>query len=140
MTNLVNIWAETNADLIGDDSTPTLTIKNTSTGYGLSIDTTSGTGAAIDLLSDNTTQAARVRSAAAGAPGLLVGHSVAAAATVAPITLAASTASQAVIAIQGVFMSTASLAVAADNTAFIIPVYHQSEAVWGYLAASTGLV
>lgn len=35
MANLINIHAETGADIIGDDAQPTLTLSNTSTGPGL---------------------------------------------------------------------------------------------------------
>lgn len=140
MTNLVNIWGESNADLVGDDSSPTLTIKNTSSGIGLSIDTSSGTGPGLDILSVNTSYAARVRGAVATAPGLYVGHSVAAGATIAPVQIAASTASQAVLSISGVFMSTASVAITAATSAFIIPVYHQTQKVWGYITCSKGVV
>ena len=35
MANIVDIWAETNAALTGDDSTPALTLTNTSTGGAL---------------------------------------------------------------------------------------------------------
>ncbi len=35
MSNLVSIWSETDAAIIGDDSTPGLTLSNTSTGPGL---------------------------------------------------------------------------------------------------------
>lgn len=35
MSNQINIWAETQADFIGDDAGPALRFKNTSTGPGL---------------------------------------------------------------------------------------------------------
>lgn len=139
MANLINLWAETDAALVGDDSTPTLAIKNTSSGLGLSIDTTEGTGSALDVLSDNTTRAARVQSAAAGAPALVIGHSVVANVTVAPLSLVQSTASGALFSVSGVFISTASMTVAANSTAFHIPVYHSSQNVLGYIAVSKGV-
>lgn len=139
MTNLVNLWGEENADLIGDDSSPTLTIKNTSSGVGLSLDTTEGTGSALDVLSDNTSYAARIRSAAAGVPGLLVEHSVAANVTVAPLQVAQSTASGAVLSVAGVFISTASMNEAQNQSAFHIPVYHSSENILGYISVSKGV-
>lgn len=37
MSNLVDLWSETNPSLVSDDSTPALTLKNTSTGAGLSV-------------------------------------------------------------------------------------------------------
>lgn len=38
MANLVDIFAEVGANLIGDDSNPTFTIKNSSTGRALDLD------------------------------------------------------------------------------------------------------
>lgn len=37
MANLINLDAESDADMIGDDAQPTLTLKNTSTGAGLRV-------------------------------------------------------------------------------------------------------
>ena len=37
MANLVNVWAETGANIIGDDAQPTLTLSNSSTGAGLEV-------------------------------------------------------------------------------------------------------
>ena len=37
MSNLINLDAETGADILGDDSQPALAIKNTSTGQALSL-------------------------------------------------------------------------------------------------------
>src|SRR3990167_5612291 len=37
MSNLINLYAETGADLIGDDAQPTLALYNTSTGPGLQV-------------------------------------------------------------------------------------------------------
>lgn len=139
MANLVNLWAESNADMIGDDSSPTLTLGNTSSGLGLKIDTTSGTGGALDTLSDNTSWAARARSAATEAPAFLVEGSVLHSPTVAPLRIGQSTASGAVIEIAGVFISTASMLLAANQTAFHIPVWHQSEAILGYIPVSKGV-
>ncbi len=115
MANLVNIWGESNADLIGDDSTPTLTLKNTSTGVALSV------------------------LGATAVSGALIGNVPTGGATIAPLRVAASVASQAVLSISGVFMSTASINVTAAQAAFIIPVYHETEKVWGYITASKGV-
>ena len=38
MSNLVNLFAETGADLVGDDTSPTLTIRNTGGGPGLRVE------------------------------------------------------------------------------------------------------
>ena len=51
MANLVNIWGESGADIIGDDAQPTLALSNTSTGPGLRVFGLVGTStASIDLL------------------------------------------------------------------------------------------
>ena len=63
MANLVDIWAETQAGLIGDDAQPTLSLTNSSTGPGLFADRVVVTGAAsiggalnfAGVLSGNTT-------------------------------------------------------------------------------------
>jgi len=47
---------------------------------------------------------------------------------------------QAVFSISGVFISTASVAITAATSTFIIPVYHQTQKVWGYITASKGVV
>ena len=125
MPNLVNIWSETDADIIGDDSTPTLTLKNTSSGYGLSVDTTSGTGTAVDVLSDNTSYAARIRSAASEAPALQLSHSVINGPTIAVLQLIASGASAAFFDFRGAVASTASLGVTGANVAGLIRVWYQ---------------
>ena len=48
MGNLVNIWGESNADVIGDDSSPTLSFKNTSTGSAVKA-TAIGAAPTIDI-------------------------------------------------------------------------------------------
>ena len=76
LSNLVSLWSETDPAMIGDDSTPTLTLGNSSSGLGLKVDTNaqSGTGTAVDALSANTSYAARIRSAASAAPALTLLH------------------------------------------------------------------
>lgn len=76
----------------------------------------------------------------AGVNALAIRETALSGATIAPLSIAASTASQAVISVAGVFMSTASINVAANQTAFIIPVYHETQRVWGYIAASVGVI
>lgn len=46
MPNLVNVWGETDASIISDDSTPTLSFKNTSSGYGVAGESL-GTGSGV---------------------------------------------------------------------------------------------
>lgn len=119
---------ESNADFIGDDSTPTLTFKNSSSGNALYVDGTAGTGIGLNVLGKAATE------------GALLGNQPTGGATIAPLRVAASVASQAVLSVSGVFMSTASVAVTAATSAFIIPVYHESQKVWGYITASKGVV
>lgn len=49
MANLVNLWSETNIDIITDDSSPTLSLENTSSGSGLKI-SVAGAAPAINAL------------------------------------------------------------------------------------------
>ena len=59
MANLVNIWGESQADIIGDDAQPTLALSNTSTGPGLRVFGLVGTStASIDLLYVPTVESA----------------------------------------------------------------------------------
>lgn len=44
MANLVNLYAETGADMIGDDAQPTLTLNNTSTGADVRVGIVESTG------------------------------------------------------------------------------------------------
>lgn len=44
---LLNLWAETDANIIDDDPTATLEIRNTSTGAGLLATNSAGTGPAL---------------------------------------------------------------------------------------------
>lgn len=127
MANLVNIWSESFADVIGDDSSPTLALKNSSSGIGLLVDTnvTSGTGAAIDAISANTSYTARVRSAASAAPALTLTHSVINGPTTAVLQLVASGASAPLIDFRGAVASTASLALTGANIAGLVRVWYQ---------------
>ncbi len=74
----------------------------------------------------------RVFSDIATNPALTVLQSVLGSATCAPLNLVASTSSQAVFSISGVFMSSASY-IEAAGSAFVIPIYHESQKVWGYI-------
>ena len=118
MATLKNLEAASGADIIGDDAQPTLAIKNTSTGRALDV---------VGSSSSTANPALQVKFAAnvAGA-------------TVAPINVVASTASQAFLSFSGVFISSASYTIAATN-AFVIPVYHETQRVWGYLGAFKAL-
>ena len=130
MANLINIWGETDPSLVGDDSTPTLTLTCTSagTGTGLFIDTTPGTGAALDTISDNTSYAARIRGGLSTAPALQLVHSVIQGATIAPLQIIASAASGAFFDFRGAVISTASLGVTGANIVGLARVWFQGSA------------
>ena len=58
MANLVNLWAESGADLIGDDNTPALALYNTGNGPGLQVGRLNAVStASIDILDVPTIQA-----------------------------------------------------------------------------------
>ena len=101
LANLVNIWSESNADLIGDDSTLALTLKNTSSGAGLSVDTSAGTG-----------------------PGLLVTRNVSSA-TLGAIRITVSAASGAFFDFRGAVISTASLSLTGAMVVGLVKVWIQ---------------
>lgn len=60
-------------------------------------------------------------------------------ATTSPLNIVASTASQAFISFSGVFISSASYG-GVGLPAFIIPVYHESQRLWGYVSAQRAIV
>ena len=102
MANLVNIYAETGADIIGDDAQPTLTISNTSTGPALRVFGMALTsGASVDRLFGNP---------------IVTGPATAGNATVAALRIApASTASVAVLSLLNTsFVSAVSIVFAAS--------------------------
>ena len=131
MPNLVNIFGRTSADIIGSETTPMLSIENQSTGAGLVV-TNSGAGIALRAVG---------HSSASGSAALQVQFSAnVAGATVAPLQIIASTASQAFISFSGMFLSSASYGGLASTNAFVIPVYHESQRVFGYIGAQKALV
>ena len=50
MPNIVNLYAESNADMIGDDANATLTLSNSSTGADLRVGTVEGESATSTVL------------------------------------------------------------------------------------------
>lgn len=136
--NLVNIWGDSNANIYSDEATPTLTLENGSTSQGLYA-VNSSTGTALKAENTSVGDGLNAVGAGAGGEGAVIQNAVNAGATVAPLRVIASQASQAVMQISGVFMSTASINTTAAQSAFIIPVHHESENVWGYLTASKGV-
>lgn len=105
MAKLMDLTAETGANIIDDDSSPVLTLTNSSTGRALVVERSSTSGP-----------------------------------TIAPLVATMSIASGAVLGIRGVFISTASMNLAASQTAFVIPVYHETQGVLGYINVSKGVV
>lgn len=83
---------------------------------------------------------ANIFSGIATAEGAIVAKTVIGGATVAPLRLIASTASAAFISFSGVFLSSASYGGTANTNAFVIPVYHESQRIWGYISAQKALV
>lgn len=55
MADSMNLYAESGRNIIGDDSTPTLTLENTSSGAVLQLQNAGGTGPLLSLLSCPTT-------------------------------------------------------------------------------------
>ena len=118
MPSLINLDATTAANYVSSETTPGLAVQNLSTGI------------ALDVIGDDTSTAN---------PALRAIFSAnVAGATVAPLNITASTASQAVLTISGVFVSTASISMLATQSAFYIPVYHETQRVFGYVFASKG--
>lgn len=120
----VNLWANANADIGSiSDSTPTLrvwstvSVASTAQGYALQVDNTGNSPALV------VTQ-----------------NALTAGATIAPLQVVASLASQAFISFQGVFISTASISQVGGGSAFVIPVYHASQNIWGFINVSKGVV
>jgi len=118
MANLVNLDAATGRNIIDDDTTPVLTLENTSSGTGLKVDNTSGTGIGLDVDTvgvgvdiDSTGNAVEATSAAyAGifkstateSPIVDIVHDTAiASATIAPLRVTASAASGALLEFRG---------------------------------------
>ena len=107
MANILNIDAETDANIIGDDSSPTLTMENTSSGNVIKIQNASGTGTALQV--DGSRTGAQLRSTATEQVPLHVTHSVISSPTVAPLRITQSAASGAHFEIQGAIASIASM-------------------------------
>lgn len=96
MANLINIHAETGANMIGDDSTPTLTFENSSSGNALLVKTAgSGIGFA-------------AQSGVTAVPAAVFDHSVISSATVAVMRLTTSGASAPFFEFKGFLASIAS--------------------------------
>ena len=95
MSDTINLYAETDRNIIGDDSSPTLTLENSSTGNALKV---SGTGTGIPL---NVTGTVTI-------PAAALTHTTPGAATVAVLRVTASTASAPFFEFRGFLASIAS--------------------------------
>lgn len=109
MTDLINLDAESGRNIIGDDSTPTLELENTSSGYAFKATTRSGTGAGAYFEAQASTP------------------------TVAPLVVVASAASGAALEFRGSFGSIASvgsitrgLRVKIGNSYYWLPLYESA--------------
>jgi hypothetical protein len=95
MADTINLYAESDRNIIGDDSTPTLTLENSSTGKAIRV-VNSGTGVAVQ------------GEAAATSPVGDLYHTTPGAATVAVLRVTASTASAPFFEFKGFLASIAS--------------------------------
>lgn len=57
MADIINLYAESDRNIIGDDTTPTLTLENSSTGNALKATMTPTTGAVVDFSSKSSSAA-----------------------------------------------------------------------------------
>lgn len=95
MSDTVNLFAETDRNIIGDDSSPTLTLENSSSGPALKLQNAAGTGTLISMQSCPTTSlyvvtpavGAYIRSGATEAKSVVLDRSVCGSATVALLKL-----------------------------------------------------
>jgi len=152
MADTLNLAAESGRNIIGDDSSPTLTLENTSSGNTLKLQNAGGTGTSLSIISCPTVSL-KIASGGAGAEvesavenyfkssvteqhALVIEHTTAIASpTVAPLKLGTSAASGAVIEFDIGLVSNASIATMAgavpvrlkgeDKIAYI-PIYEIS--------------
>lgn len=141
MADVLNLNAASGRNMIGDDTTPNLTLESTSSGEVLKLQNAGGTGIQLSMVSAPTT-ALKIASAKGGAViqsgateglPLHVGHSVIGSVTVAPLRITASGVSQAAIELQGGLITAAAylgsggsitkaLRVKQGDTYYVIPV------------------
>jgi len=96
MADVINLTAEEGRNIIGDDSSPTLTLENVSSGNALRLQNAGGTGVLLSAVSCPTTSvyvvsgagvAAHLRSGVTESIPLVLDHSVCGSATVALLKL-----------------------------------------------------
>lgn len=120
------MWSESEASLIGDDALPTLTLKNTSTGPGLKVDSLVVTGVASIqgiVPSGSINSATTISSAATVGIPLTLNRSVIGSPTVALLNFVASGASVPILAFGGAALVSA------------VSIVFAASANWGGLAA-----
>jgi len=159
MADTLNLYAESGRNIIGDDSSPTLNLENTSSGEVLKLQNAGGTGVQLSTVSAPTTSvfiqggaggvnvqtvgtAITAQSTATLTPTAIFGHTVLAGATIAPIRVIASTASAAFFDFRGAVISTASVSMTAATSAGYIKVWINGEggANVGYIPILKGVV
>lgn len=156
MADTLNLAAESNRNIIGDDSTPTLTLENSSSGNVFKVQNAGGTGTQMAMISGATTALtidsngacieatsasdaggefigateSFFKSTATEAHALVLQHTTAvASATVAPLKLGTSAASGAVFEFDMGLVSCASISVMAGS----VPVRLKGEDKIGYI-------
>lgn len=116
MADIINLTAETGRNIIGDDTSPTLTLENTSSGNVLALQNAGGTGVPLSVVSAPTTgifanvvgTGGHFRSNASLQPAVIVDHGIISAPTVAVARLTQSAASGAFFEFRGFLASIAS--------------------------------
>ena len=144
MADLINLDTESDRIIIGDDSSATLTLQNTSSGNVIKLQNASGTGVPLSVVSSPTVSimatgrgsAAVLRSSATTSVVLDVAHSVAISSpTVAPIRVLTSSASGPYIEFVG--RGAVSTASGGPTVAFGIRVKYGNE--YGWIRAYTDI-
>ena len=123
MTDVINLYAESDRNIIGDDTTPSLTLENTSSGNIIKLQNAGGTGVQLSQISCPTT--AQMVRGAAGGLDVYVGTTGAILNSTAGIGLSIiSTPTTAInvssVGTAGLFKSTASAAVVLDLSRTIV--------------------
>ena len=115
MARLMNLDAETGANIIDDDAQPTLTLANTSTGPGLKVDDLVATAGAT-IVTAELVNSNRIVATAVGTTALTVQRTVVGNSSTAVMVLGASGASIPVLGLSGsAFTSAVSIVFAASG-------------------------
>lgn len=144
MTDVLNLDAESNRNIIGDDSSATLMLENTSSGECLKLQNAAGSGTQLSTVSCPTTSVyvvsgalgakihgvggVDVRSTATSSPAAEFVHTTLGSPTIGVIRATQSTASGAFMTFRGAVISTASLNVSADKVVAAVRVSVEGDA------------